>query len=214
MIGVRVRTDDEVYRVDAVWLGPPKATFPWRVRYVAWGVGILVFLLTLWALKSIFGFSFFTVAWCLVVTIVITRFVGSKISHERPLTAVMTMWSRELHAPRERGAAQGGAASAAKIRVHGERPRPRLKGRAARQQRAEQRRTEHREQQRRQQQQRGRHQRHSHPGQQPPHQPMRPGPTGGQNVPYAQNIVGRSGQHRNDPQRTGQRAVRRRTARR
>ena len=44
---MRVRTDDEVYRVDAVWLGPPKATFPWRARYVAWGVGIVVFLVGL-----------------------------------------------------------------------------------------------------------------------------------------------------------------------
>ena len=33
-----VRTDDEVYRVDAVWLGPPRATFPWRARYVSYGV--------------------------------------------------------------------------------------------------------------------------------------------------------------------------------
>ena len=29
-----VRTDDEVYRIDSVWLGPPRATFPWRARYV------------------------------------------------------------------------------------------------------------------------------------------------------------------------------------
>src|SRR5436309_14042886 len=84
---VRVRTDDEVYRVDAVWLGPPKATFPWRARYVAWGVGILVFLLTLTVERWIgFGFGFFTVAWGLVITVVLTRFICSKISHDRPLT--------------------------------------------------------------------------------------------------------------------------------
>jgi len=41
---LRIRTDDEVYRVDAVWLGPPKATFPFRARYVAWGVDFLVLL--------------------------------------------------------------------------------------------------------------------------------------------------------------------------
>jgi hypothetical protein len=122
---VRVRTDDEVYRVDAVWLGPPKATFPWRARYVAWGVGILVFLVTLTVEREIgFGFGFFTVAWALVITIVITRFLGSKISHERPLGAVLAMWTRELNSPREQNTGRGGAASATRIRVHANRPRP------------------------------------------------------------------------------------------
>jgi hypothetical protein len=57
---MRIRTDDEVYRVDAVWLGPPKATMPWRVRYVAWGVGTVVFLLVMTVERRIgvpFGWS-------------------------------------------------------------------------------------------------------------------------------------------------------------
>jgi hypothetical protein len=124
---VRVRTDDEVYRVDAVWLGPPKATFPFRARYVAWGVGILVFVLVLTGVRAIFGFGFFTVAWTVVVTVVLTRFIGSRISHERPLGAVFTMWMRELNAPRERPAGAGGAASATKIRIHRTRPLPKSK---------------------------------------------------------------------------------------
>jgi hypothetical protein len=126
---VRVRTDDEVYRVDAVWLGPPKATFPWRARYVAWGVGILVFLLVLSGERFIgFGFGFFTVAWALVLTVVITRLICSRISHERPLGAVFTMWVRELNSPREANAGQGGATSATRVRTHAQRPRPRIKG--------------------------------------------------------------------------------------
>jgi hypothetical protein len=123
---VRVRTDDEVYRVDAVWLGPPKATFPWRARYVAWGVGILVFFLTLSAQRILgFGFGFFSVAWAVVITIVVTRLICSRISHERPLGAVFTMWVRELNTPRERSAGLGGAASATRIRMRSDRPRPR-----------------------------------------------------------------------------------------
>jgi hypothetical protein len=126
---VRVRTDDEVYRVDAVWLGPPKATFPWRARYVAWGVGILVFLLVLSGERFIgFGFGFFTVAWALILTVVLTRLICSRISHERPLTAVFTMWVRELTSPRETSAGQGGATSATRVRMRSQRPRPRLKG--------------------------------------------------------------------------------------
>jgi hypothetical protein len=123
---VRIRTDDEVYRVDAVWLGPPKATFPWRARYVAWGVGIPVFLVALTVERQLgLGFGFFSTAWAFVATILITRMITAKISHERPLSAVLTMWVRELHAPREQTGPAGGAVSASKIRVRSERPRPR-----------------------------------------------------------------------------------------
>jgi hypothetical protein len=126
---VQVRTDDEVYRVDAVWLGPPKATFPWRARYVAWGVGILVFFVVFTAQRAIgFGFGFFTIAWGLVITVALTRFICSRISHERPLTAVLTMWGRELTAPREVSGGKGGAASATRVRVRSNRPRPRRAG--------------------------------------------------------------------------------------
>ena len=122
---MRVRTDDEVYRVDAVWLGPPKATFPWRARYVAWGVGILVFFLTLSGERILgFGFGFFSVAWAVVITIVLTRLICSRISHERPLGAVLTMWTRELNTPREKSTGVGGAASATRIRMRSERPVP------------------------------------------------------------------------------------------
>jgi hypothetical protein len=127
---VRIRTDDDVYRVDAVWLGPPKATFPWRARYVAWGVGVVVFLLVLTVERWVgLGFDFFNTAWALVVTVALTRFVCSRISHERPLGAVLTMWGRELTAPRETSAGQGGAVSATRVRVNGQRPRPKVKQR-------------------------------------------------------------------------------------
>lgn len=122
---MRIRTDDEVYRVDSVWLGPPKATLPWRTRYVSWGVGIIVFLLVLAVERQLgIGFGFFSTAWALVITVVITRLIGSRINHERPLSAVLSMWARELITPREATAASGGAASAAKIRVAQTRPRP------------------------------------------------------------------------------------------
>ncbi|PXY32515.1 hypothetical protein [Prauserella muralis] len=125
---MRIRTDDEVYRVDAVWLGPPKATFPWRARYVAWGVGIPLFLVVLGVERQLgFGFGFFSTAWAFVITIALTRLITAKISHERPLSSVFAMWLRELHAPRERTSGTGGAASASKIKVRTERPRPKAK---------------------------------------------------------------------------------------
>ncbi|MBB5956083.1 hypothetical protein FHS29_002669 [Saccharothrix tamanrassetensis] len=129
---MRVRTDDEVYRVDAVWLGPPKATFPWRARYVAWGVGIVVFLLVTALQRQIgFGFDFINTGWGFVITVALTRYICTRISHERPLSSVMTMWVRELNSPREKTSGTGGAASAARIRVSRQRPRKRPKGKAA-----------------------------------------------------------------------------------
>jgi hypothetical protein len=125
---VRIRTDDEVYRVDAVWLGPPRATMPWRARYVAWGVGIVVFLLTLTVERRLGISLFWSIAWGVVVTIVITRLICSRISHERPLTAVTAMWLRELTAPREVTAGEGGAVSATRVRVRVDRPRPTPRG--------------------------------------------------------------------------------------
>src|SRR5699024_3367424 len=66
-------------------------------------VGIPVFLAVLTVERQIgLGFGFFTTAWAFVATIAITRLVTSKISHERPLGAVRTMWGRELLTPRER----------------------------------------------------------------------------------------------------------------
>ncbi len=122
---MRIRTDDEVYRVDAVWLGPPKATFPFRARYVAWGVGFLVLLLVLGVERQLgIGFGFFSTAWGLLITILLTRLICTRINHERPLSSVAAMWARELTAPRERSRAAAGAASAAKVIVRRGRPRP------------------------------------------------------------------------------------------
>ena len=129
---MRIRTDDEVYRVDAVWLGPPKATFPWRARYVAWGVGTVVFLFALTILRNLGISLFWSFAWGMVATIALTMVICSRISHERPLGAVLTMWVRELNTPRETTTGQGGAVSASSVRVRSEIPRKRDKQRARR----------------------------------------------------------------------------------
>ena len=90
---MRIRTDDEVYRVDAVWLGPPKATFPWRARYVAWGVGTVVFLLVLTVFRQMGISLFWSIGWGMAVTIGIIVYmnviapptaVGMAPVHERP----------------------------------------------------------------------------------------------------------------------------------
>lgn len=91
---------------------------PWRARYVAWGVGVVVFLLVLTVERRLGIALFWSIAWGIVATILITRIICSKISHERPLGAVAAMWLRELTAPREATAGQGGAVSATRVRVN------------------------------------------------------------------------------------------------
>lgn len=121
---VRISTDDEVYRVNAVWLGPPKATFPWRARYVAWGVGIGLWPLVFWVIRQFAEIGFFSFAWSIVATIVLTRLVTSRISYERPLSAVLALWLVEVATPRTAGRRQSSVVGTAGLRVRTTRPRP------------------------------------------------------------------------------------------
>ena len=115
---MHVRTDDDIYRVDSVWLGPPRATFPWRVRYVGYGVGLIVMILVMFVQRRVgIGLDFFSVAWALILTVVITRFVGSRINYERPLGQVLGMFGHEVTGPRRRTATAGGAVRSRHVRV-------------------------------------------------------------------------------------------------
>jgi hypothetical protein len=115
---VLVRTDDEVYRVDSVWLGPPRATFPWRARYVSYGLGLLVVILVMFVQRRIgIGLDFFSVAWALVLTVVSTRFLGQRIDYERPLGQVIALFCHEVRGPRERTGTTGGLIRSRHVRV-------------------------------------------------------------------------------------------------
>jgi hypothetical protein len=118
VIAVLVRTDDEVYRVDSVWLGPPRATFPWRARYVSYGLGLMVMVLVMFVQRRIgIGLDFFSVAWALILTIAITRFLGQRINDERPLGQVIALFWLEVSGPRERRTAEGGQIRSARVRI-------------------------------------------------------------------------------------------------
>lgn len=111
-----VRTDDEVYRVDAVWLGPPRATFPWRARYVSYGVGLLVIMLIMMVQRRLgIGLDFFSVAWALVGTVAITRLLGKKIDYERPLGQVLGQFWAEVTGPRAGRRPAGGSVHAGHV---------------------------------------------------------------------------------------------------
>jgi hypothetical protein len=122
---VLVRTDDEVYRIDAVWLGPPRATFPWRARYVSYALGLVAMILVMFVQRRIgIGLDFFSVAWALVITVVITRQVGKRINYERPLGQVVELFRHEVRGPRARTVVGGGPVRAGHVRVSRGRARP------------------------------------------------------------------------------------------
>jgi hypothetical protein len=115
---VLVRTDDEIYRVDSVWLGPPRATFPWRARYVSYGVGLLVMIMIMFVQRRIgIGLDFFSIAWALVITVGITRILGTRIDYERPFGQVVQMFLHEVTGPRRRTAVRGGEIRNGHVRV-------------------------------------------------------------------------------------------------
>jgi hypothetical protein len=122
---VLVRTDDVVYRVDSVWLGPPRATFPWRARYVSYGLGLLIMIVVMFLQRRIgIGLDFFSVAWALIITILVTRFLGKRIDYERPLGQVVALFRYELHGPRRRTGVAGGPVRSEHVAIRPARAKP------------------------------------------------------------------------------------------
>ena len=114
---MRIRTDDDVYRVDAVWLGPPRATFPWRARYASYGVGLLVALAVMFVQRRLgISLGFFSVAWALLLTVAVTRFVGRRINEDRPLLEWLSLFVHELRGPRRRERATASAIEGGHVR--------------------------------------------------------------------------------------------------
>ena len=98
---MRIRTDDELRRVDARWLGPPRVSFPWpATRYVAYGVGFVVFLAVGWLFARFVEVSFWTMLYTLMITIGITGWVCKRIDDERPLSTLPAVLWAELGTPR------------------------------------------------------------------------------------------------------------------
>lgn len=99
---MRLPVDDEIYNVNAVWLGPPHRTLPFRARYIAYAVGAAVFLgLQLIERRIGLGLGFFTLAYSLIATVALTRLILDAVDYDRPVWAVITGFVNEVSAPRE-----------------------------------------------------------------------------------------------------------------
>lgn len=103
---MRVTPDDEVYRVNTVWLGPSGITFPWTARYLAYATWLAVFLLVL----LVEGITPLKVnippVWEICLTTLFTYGILGFIDHERPVKAVWQTFVADLTAPRSSGRAK------------------------------------------------------------------------------------------------------------
>ena len=112
-----LRPDDEVYRVDAVWLGPRGLTLPWSARYSAYGIWLVLFVGVL-LVEAILPMPVSVPpVWELVLTILATYALTGLIDHDRPLITVWQLVVAEVTAPREAKADRPRRLSAASVRV-------------------------------------------------------------------------------------------------
>ncbi len=99
---MRLPVDDEIYQVNGVWLGPPGKTLPWRARYVAYAVGVAIFVVLQVVERRLgIGLGFFSLAYSVLITVGLTRLVLTVVDHDRPVTSVVAAFSHEVSAPRE-----------------------------------------------------------------------------------------------------------------
>ena len=115
---MRLPVDDEIYNVNAVWLGPPNKTLPFRARYVAYAVGALVFVLLQVIERRLgIGLGFFSLAYTLLVTVGLTRLILNVVDADRPLGSVIAGFAHEVGAPRERTQPTVGLMHPARVRA-------------------------------------------------------------------------------------------------
>jgi hypothetical protein len=132
---VRVLPDDEVYRVNTVWLGPTGLTFPWTARYLAYAVWLVTFLLVLLFERITPLHIGVPPVWEICLTTLFTYAVMGLVDHERPVRAVWETFRADLNAPRQQQRIIR-TRTQASVRVHERRP-PRRRIRRAQQRAAD-----------------------------------------------------------------------------
>lgn len=98
---MRLRPDDDVYRVRAVWLGPRGLSLPWTARYLAYGIWLLVFAVVLgveWVSPLDVGVP---PVWEVVLSVLATYWLMGFVDHERPPRSLVQLIRNEVTAPRD-----------------------------------------------------------------------------------------------------------------
>ena len=114
---MRLRPDDDVYRVDAVWLGPRGLTLPWSARYSAYGIWLVLFVGVLLVEAALPMQVTVPPVWELVLTILATYALTGVIDHDRPLVSVWHLLRAEATAPRPRQPVRPTRTSPSRVRV-------------------------------------------------------------------------------------------------
>jgi hypothetical protein len=115
---VRLRPDDDVYRINAVWLGPRGLTLPWVARYSAYAVWLIVFLLIL-SVEAITPLGVgVPPVWEFAISVLTTYAIMGFVDHERPVRALFELSWTELTAPRKADAVQKGKVQVSGLRVN------------------------------------------------------------------------------------------------
>jgi hypothetical protein len=97
---MRVAPDDEVYRVNTVWLGPRGLTFPWTARYLAYAVWLLVFLVIL-LVEAVTPIDVgVPPVWEICIATLLTYAAMGLVDHERPVSSVWQTFVADISAPR------------------------------------------------------------------------------------------------------------------
>jgi len=109
---VRIEPDDEVYRVNAVWLGPEQFPFPWRATYRAYGMGLVLLLVGLAVARQLYGVTLWSFAFTLLAAIKLTQVINRRMGYERPFSAVLAMAAHEVTGPRQNTRTRGLSAAA------------------------------------------------------------------------------------------------------
>lgn len=97
---MRVVPDDEVYRVNTVWLGPRGLTFPWTARYLAYATWLVTFLVVLFV-EAVTPLDVgIPPVWEIAGTTLFTYALMGFVDHERPVRAVWQTFVADLTTPR------------------------------------------------------------------------------------------------------------------
>ncbi|GAA4491001.1 hypothetical protein GCM10023094_55140 [Rhodococcus olei] len=97
-----IDNDDLLHRVDRHYLGPTGFTFPFRLRYAAFGLGSAVFVTVFVVARVIVHvpLGFRSLALMVVITVVLTAKVTKYVNADRTIRSVLRAAWNDLNAPR------------------------------------------------------------------------------------------------------------------
>jgi hypothetical protein len=113
-----ITSDDEIYRVDQVFLGPDRFRFPWRARYRAYGIFAVTFMAAQVVERQLgIPLGVWPVAFALLISVWITRTIGQYFDYDRTLKSLWIEMRLEISGPRRQTAVTRVAWSTLRLRA-------------------------------------------------------------------------------------------------